>query len=231
MAANTHSLALVRASSQYANTPDANDLDFGTGSFTVELWYKVTSLPGFSGLICKDLSDNDGFQLNGTTSFVFRCMSAAGVDATSSFTLTDGGVWHHIACVRNGTTLKVYLDLVEVASGTDNARNITNTAVLGLGTYRSVDVVNHHWDGLIDEVRVWNVERTLAQITANYQKDVTGQSGLVAYWKLNNSDTDETGLGHTLTRGGGAGFSTTVPFGDYANGARGYKSLLGVGQA
>jgi hypothetical protein len=41
------------------------------------------------------------------------------------------------------------------------------------------------FDGLLDEVRVWNVARTQAQIRADMNRTLAGnEPGLVGYWRL-----------------------------------------------
>jgi hypothetical protein len=48
--ANTHSLQLVRASSQYAQAADSSSLSV-TGNLTIEFWVKCTTLPAI-GIGC-----------------------------------------------------------------------------------------------------------------------------------------------------------------------------------
>ena len=48
------------------------------------------------------------------------------------------------------------------------------------------------FDGLIDEVRIWNDKRTSTEISNNYQTQLNGnEAGLVAYWMLNNNAEDK----------------------------------------
>jgi len=69
------------------------------------------------------------------------------------------------------------------------------------------------FDGLIDDVRVWNVERTATEIADNYNKELTGsETGLVGYWKLNSTLGDSTANNNDLTNNNGAIFSTENPF-------------------
>ena len=54
------------------------------------------------------------------------------------------------------------------------------------------------WDGVMDEVRIWNVYRTPAQIKANMKVIVKPDTaGLVAYYQFNEGDaanvSDSTG--------------------------------------
>ncbi|MBC7783109.1 MAG: hypothetical protein H7144_04655 [Burkholderiales bacterium] len=47
--------------------------------------------------------------------------------------------------------------------------------------------------GALDDVRIWNTARTLAQISTNYTHELTGnEAGLAGYWKLNEADGETT---------------------------------------
>lgn len=46
--------------------------------------------------------------------------------------------------------------------------------------------IRNFFEGEIDEMRVWNVARTEAQIKATMSSSLTGsEPGLVAYWRFN----------------------------------------------
>ncbi|MGV2388023.1 MAG UNVERIFIED_CONTAM: hypothetical protein LVR29_05990 [Microcystis novacekii LVE1205-3] len=43
------------------------------------------------------------------------------------------------------------------------------------------------FDGIIDDVRIWNTARTQSEIQANFNRELTGnESGLVGYWNFNS---------------------------------------------
>jgi hypothetical protein len=46
----------------------------------------------------------------------------------------------------------------------------------------------NQYDGGLDEIRMWNVARTQAQIQAAMAVELTGvEAGLVAYWRFNEA--------------------------------------------
>jgi hypothetical protein len=64
--------------------------------------------------------------------------------------------------------------------------------------------------GAIDEVRLWNVARTTAQIRANLNKRVnTAQPGLVGVWALDGNANDIIGARDGAVGGAGVGFLTS----------------------
>jgi hypothetical protein len=89
----------------------------------------------------------------------------------------------------------------------------TSGSVTGLSTTQSVIYLgcnptnNNCFNGLFDELRVWNVARTAQQIKDSYNKPLVGnESGLVGYFKFDEASgtmtTDAvTSSGHTAHPG------------------------------
>lgn len=74
------------------------------------------------------------------------------------------------------------------------------------------NTARNFFDGLIDEVRIWNVQRTAAQMYTNKETQISVSTpGLAAYYQLNNTYDDSANINH-LTASGSPVFSTTVAF-------------------
>jgi hypothetical protein len=159
-------------------------------SFTIEAWINTsaTSLTGThfyegNGLIYADVGgDNNDFGvsiLNNKLAFGTGNPETTVVSATS----VNTGMWVHVAATRNASTgaLVVLVDGESDGSGTSAnlaALNASTTITIG---GNSID--GRYFDGLIDEVRIWNVARTPAQIQATMNAKLTGtETGLVGYW-------------------------------------------------
>lgn len=230
--ANTHSLDLEASSSQYAYIEDASQtgLDL-SGDFTIEFWVKFESFPTagtYSSLVGK-LGQASGFSYglqhfnnSGTIQIsAFACASDVAIDQVTATYSFSTGIWYHVAVTcdisnATATEFEFYKDGVSLGNGSINTsatvNSLQNTSTeFAIGRRAGYTTL----DGLIDEVRVWSVIRTDEQINAYKRRDVTGQSGLVAYWKLNNSALDETSNNNDLTVSGGT-YSTTVPFTSYS---------------
>ena len=87
------------------------------------------------------------------------------------------GTWHHVAmCVTAGVSNKLYVDgvLVGVAS-LDGITALTNpnTGDILIGAFYYPDGMQH-FNGLIDEVKIYNYARTPAQIAAEADSDGDG---------------------------------------------------------
>jgi hypothetical protein len=90
-------------------------------------------------------------------------------------------VWHHIATTFDGTNYILYMNGEVVDNNTVTAGDTpAATPVRYIGT----DFI-----GKIDEVRMWSVARTQAEIQANMNKTLVGnETGLVAYYPMAVSD-------------------------------------------
>ncbi len=107
-------------------------------------------------------------------------------------------VWHHVAATYDGTTWALYLD--GVSDAVDNpgstppmpvtvgrpANALTNTATT-VGTARTTgNAALGFFAGVVDEPRVWNTARSVSQIQATKNVEITApQAGLVGAWNLN----------------------------------------------
>ena len=94
--------------------------------------------------------------------------------------------WHHIAYVaNNGTLSALYIDGVsQTIEGGTSITMPTNTWYLA--SWYGGDVSSLNFVGCLDELRIWNDERTASEISSNKDTELTGnEQGLVGYWKFN----------------------------------------------
>lgn len=222
--ANTKSLDLERGSSEHLAISDASQtgLDLTT-DFTIEFWVNLES----TGVLHRIINKDDGSTQRSYFAYISTAQKlVAGFWNGNTFptnitqvqsnsaVISGAGVWTHIAVSFDISvpTAVIYVDGSSVASTMDytNATTVVNsTAEFELGAATSGNTL----DGKIDEVRVWNDIRTSGEISANYNKELVGnESGLVAYWKFNDSLLDITSNNNDLTHSGTPTYSTDVPF-------------------
>ena len=104
--------------------------------------------------------------------------------------------WHHVALTLNGgstvsaNVLKMYLDGNYISSGdgsrlwNHNPANIGRTRS-GSRYHNNITGNGYTFNGKIDEVRIWNVERTASQIAAKKDTILAGnESDLTAYYNF-----------------------------------------------
>lgn len=239
IAANSYSIDLERSSSQYLSISDGSQagLDI-VGDLTFEMWVKIETAPSSQiyGLISK--YDSPGNQrsyasyyrdVSGTKRIYFLASSdGQGGTAVERYVDADlgTGTWHHVAVVFSASagTAYFYVDGSQVGSAqTGYDTSIHNgSSLFEIGSHEA----SSFFDGLIDDVRMWNVARTVTEISDDMSRELNGnETGLVAYWKLNNDLTDSTSNGNTLTNNGSATFSASLPFGGFTESLKVRKTV------
>jgi hypothetical protein len=202
-----------------------------TGSFlTLEFWFNpnvVMPNNAVWGLITKDR----GYWMdvyNPSNSPVLRIgMNSTGSPANYMLSqlpyTVPPNVWNHVAVVFDFTQatrankLKMYVNGSLQSLTTADAgvipsivSNFTNIP-LCIGNYYAP--TNAPANAKFDEVRVWNTARTQAEIMDNMSRELAGnESGLIAYYALNNSYLDGTSNAYNLTTLSGNSFTSNVPF-------------------
>ncbi len=158
-------------------------------NFTVEAWILASEWkPELwrGSIINKDGPNPDsGWALrcgdNGVLSFV------GNVDGTwlEVFTtpIMNANQWHHVAAVIENGNVSLYLDGQPVISKTYSGTLIGNELDLHIGA--SAGFGERHFDGVIDEIRIWNTSRSGSEIADNTTTAFTGtEDGLVAYFNF-----------------------------------------------
>ncbi|MFL6374830.1 MAG: LamG-like jellyroll fold domain-containing protein [Pyrinomonadaceae bacterium] len=165
-------------------------LNFGAGDLTIEAWVNFTTLPlaGSNGVIYADgYASNGAFAGlritdTGNAEFSIRDTGFHTIDVIGTRVLNDGA-WHHIVGTRQGTTGNVYVD------GTSDATPITNASLASINTncnfgfiggfrsdaFCSSPANESFFNGLIDEVSVYNRALTQAEFTSIYNAGLAGK--------------------------------------------------------
>ena len=169
----------------YLTVPDNNALDLTT-NYTLEAWVKADGFTWLGGIISKYNSNgSDGYVLRSNSSSPYTGISFDGAETANG--ALQQGVWHHIAAVKNGNVRKIYVDGVEVALSGGSAHTVVaNSDALIIGKDFLPDANRRFWNGKIDEIRIWNVAKTQAQVQALKDSELVGnESGLVLYYNFN----------------------------------------------
>ncbi len=99
--------------------------------------------------------------------------------------------WHHVAGTYDGATMRLYVDGQLVAEQAGSIV-IADAATSGLYVGGSQNNPGRVFAGVIDEIRVWSVARTPAEIQAYQRRELEHQhygppaSGLVGYWRCDS---------------------------------------------
>ena len=182
------------------NPPDLTDVT----SLTYEAWFKPKSFPNHNpvlqfGTLGSTFAFDNFMTVRSDGEFVGTVRNnddtRPWVSSGAGFVTLDQ--WQHGAVVWDGSTVKVYLDGVEVAS-----ESLSGT-VTAANDFYILRLAQNYADMYVSDVRVWNVARTQTEIQDNMYTQLSGdEAGLVHLYKL------DEGTGTTATDSAGTNDGT-----------------------
>src|SRR5262245_47647076 len=166
----------------FVSTPDSVDFTLGSGDFTIDVWFKCVETTAINKNIAGqtdagDTAAGSAWRITRdiTTNFIsFRLSNGSAytvVTGTTQFTNLINPGWHHVAAVRTGNTLKLFIDGIQ--EGGDVAFTgsvLDSTQPLNVGNR---DATGGSWNGWIDEFRL---SVGVARWTANFTPPVGAYS-------------------------------------------------------
>lgn len=203
-------LDLTSGSVQTAHAADLNAYPL-----TVTAWVRTTGSAGFKEIVTKYVGASfNGYSvhlINGHVYawyFVSAGRSVYGGGQGLDGGLINDGAWHHIAYTVDAAGGKLYVDgvLKNSLAWTGTPGATTTTTPLSIGRYLPPPPGPTEQ---VDEVTVWNVARTAAEIDASRTATLVGnEPGLVAYYRC-----DELSGTAVIDADGGAHPGTIQPGG------------------
>lgn len=156
----------------------------GSNALTITAWIEPDENPGYNGIMMTRTIDD---QTNNSWGIAFENTEAspnhldsrvdkAPVDAPSDTLLPDGG-WYHVALVWDGTTgtHTQYINGVETGITTASLnRQILGTSGPWFIGYDDCCGGNRDFNGLIDDVGMWNQALTSTEIASIYENGLIG---------------------------------------------------------
>ncbi|VXB24097.1 exported hypothetical protein [Flavobacterium sp. 9AF] len=139
------------------------------------------------------------------------------INNTISSSISINTNWHHIAVVKNANAtnnLEIYIDGVLGVTGTANINITSDNLFIGGRSYNNLTPSELYGGGL-DELRIWNIARTVTEINASKDCELIGnESGLLAYYKFNqgNDSADNTTVTTLLNEVSGGSNGTLQNF-------------------
>ncbi len=172
-----------------------------TNRFTLEAWVAITDPNGCSTIAGKDFS---------RAWWVGVCGNRLRSYLKGNASIQEGGVvpsgWTHVAVVFNGTRRLHYINGELVLSVPETGPLTTDNVDVRIGSEFNFPFSPQ---GSIDEVRLWSIARTQAQIRQFLNRTITApQPGLVAVWSLDGNGNDVVGPHDGSVGGSGTGFFT-----------------------
>jgi hypothetical protein len=162
--------AFFDGTGDFVTTPDHADFALGAGDFTVDFWLRLNNT-GDNRLICGQVDATNTitnrsiyFQRLAANRIRFGTATGSTANNVDSTTTLSDGVWYHVAGVRTGGTLKLFVDGVQEGGDVAISGAINNsTGAFSVGRLGDVDAQYFH--GWIDEFRL---SAGIARWTANF---------------------------------------------------------------
>jgi hypothetical protein len=184
--------------SNYTQVSSSTSLQLTT--FSVASWFRTSTdfasnayivNKGGSGSDTTGQNMNYGISMSTTENIIAEFETRTGVDhiITSPNRYNDGQ-WHYAVATYDGTTtLRLYIDGVQVASKSTAGAVPDNTGTQPVRIGANSRTLNQYFTGNADEVRVWNRALTAQEVSDQYNNGIFNTNGQVLYLNFGTSTT------------------------------------------
>ena len=142
---------------------DSDALDLTGNTLTISCWVKRSAAG--SGNIVKKVDASNGYRLWITAAgkLQFDLLLGGTAKTVTGATTIPLNEWKHLAARYNGSELRIFIDgTIETAATAATASLAATTAALWMGYY---DAANHHLNGYLDDVSIYDTALSDAEIT------------------------------------------------------------------
>jgi hypothetical protein len=176
--------------------PDSDDWDFGSDDWTIDFWFRPTTLSGTQAIVTQwgDGGGNGSFYLvrqNASISF-FYSLNGSSETSTSSTISLDLNEWQHIAVVREGNSLRYFKNGIASGTAPISGTFFNSTRNLNIGAYKDG---GQTLQGSLDEIRI---SKGIARYTADFVPEITeytSPSAATASWTMfTNIESNDVSL-------------------------------------
>jgi len=177
--------------SDYLQVTDDPSLDLGTGDFTISMWIKRDRTGTREDLLTKkDVTENThdlSFFINNADRLQLFMWSTGGSYSSVTTSSSIGTGWTHVAAIRDGGSIQLYLDAQPSGSGS-LAYGISSNGPLRIGSNRldgttGDGAATHHFMGLVDDVRLYNKALSQSEIDDLYCISNHELMDIIELWK------------------------------------------------
>ncbi|MFC2058153.1 DNRLRE domain-containing protein [Chloroflexota bacterium] len=166
----------------YVEVSDNSSLDI-TDDITIEAWVKFDVLDIWHNIMSKEWASSPtnydycwGFTINGNDNKPELDITdiSGYMRAFSTNTTVNTGIWYHIAYTYDGANVRAYLngELKSTTAYTDAL--VTSNDSLFFGKSRFAGVYNIRFDGILDEVAIYDFALPPDEIERHYQDGLSG---------------------------------------------------------
>ena len=145
-----------------------------TNRFTVEAWVNPAVVNGWRTVLRKETPDGLAYAVYANDnvpkpSAYARIAGEGSSRGSSGATAVPVNTWTHLAATYDGTTLRLFANGTQVGSAAMSGTLVKSANALSIGGSL---VWGEYFEGLIDEVRIYNRALTAAEIRTDMTKAV-----------------------------------------------------------
>ncbi len=163
LAISTDSRMKFDGTGDYLSVPDSSDWDF-SGDFTVECWFNTSAASTEQAIYGTEVTHTNNnrwaFWIDTDNKLGFFIRGVA--TSAQGTTVLNVSTWYHLAAVRNGSTIKLYIDGVEEASFSDSTSLVADGLVVGCWYTGGT---SSYMNGYLDELRISDNARYTSAFT------------------------------------------------------------------
>ena len=189
-------------------TCSSSATNIGTSNFTIEFWVNFSNLPASGSnydIISATVTTGVEILYRGTGSYIE--IGSYGVGPSLQYSWTPSkGAWNHVAFVRNGTTVTIYINGTSVTSGVVATSFVTGTTNIG-----SAGGTQSYFNGYLSNLRVTKS----VVYTSNFTPSTTPLTAIANTSLLtcqSNRFIDNSTNAFTMTVGGSPSVQRFSPF-------------------
>lgn len=188
----------------YVNLGNSSSINITGTALTMEAWIYPTSWKSQvwqGNIISKESAVGTGYMLRAGSGGRLNINIGSGGpwnELTSSSAVLTLNTWQHVAATYDGSYLRLYVNGV-LTDSLSKTVSIVGTVSNNLYLGESPAYPGRYFPGAVDEVRIWNVTRTKAEIVADMNKEICNiPSSLKGYYTCNQGIPSGTNTGVTV---------------------------------
>lgn len=193
-------------STDYIRLPSSSSLTSFANEITVEAWVRVAAY-GEDGVIISSGYENEysfAVKPDGKLGVTLKQVNPQPNSEFIGKMVLALNTWYHVAFSYNGSIESILVNgVVDTSfstSGDVSTAQYEENISIGVYSYDNYTHQNSFLNGILDEVRIWNIGRSASEIQSTMNSELLGtEFGLMGYWKFNGNVLDGSPNGNNGT--------------------------------
>lgn len=216
-AKRTEQVLQFNGSTDYVRLPSSSSLTSFGNQITIEAWVRLNA-HDLGGCILASGNENEYSLMVGGGGKLSVTVNQINPQANAEFigkTALSLNTWYHVAFSYDGSVESILINgVVDTSfstSGIVSTSQYVENISIGAYSYNNHSQHGTFLNGILDEVRIWNIGRTASQIQTTMNSELSGtEAGLVGYWKFEGDVLDTSPNGNHGTTFGNPVFVSVV---------------------